>query len=100
MVWSRRVTFVTGGNGFGAGVFNGNPVPVAGTPILTLKGTDITGNEAAGGAAGAGGTGGLGQGGGLYNQTGAEAFADSETTMTGNHASTSDDDVFGVVTPI
>ena len=53
-----------------------------------------------GGAAGAGGTGGLGQGGGLYNQIGAVARADGDTRIIGNNASTSDDDVFGVVTPI
>ena len=89
-----------GGNGFGGGIFNGNPVPVPGTPILTLLGTKVTDNQAIGGAAGAGGAAGLGLGGGLYNQTGALAFADSQTKISGNHATDGNDDVFGVVTPI
>jgi hypothetical protein len=88
-----------GGNGFGGGIFNGNPVPVAGTPILTLLGTTVTHNEAQGGAAGAGGTDGLGEGGGLYNQFGARAFVDKHTKIKGNKASTSGDEIFGIVTP-
>ena len=55
--------------------------------------------KAIGGAAGAGGTVGLGQGGGLYNQTGAVAFANTHFRFKGNKASTSNDDVFGTVTP-
>jgi hypothetical protein len=91
-----------GGNALGGGIFNGNPPPAPGTPdrVVVLIGTRVTGNQAVGGAAGAGGTVGLGQGGGLYNQTGATAYADVFTAITGNTASTSDDDVFGVVTPI
>jgi hypothetical protein len=89
-----------GGNGFGGGIFNGNPAPVPGTPILTLRGTTVTANRAAGGAAGAGGSEGEGRGGGLYNQIGALAFVDMSTKIKGNQATTSDDDVFGTVTPI
>ncbi len=91
-----------GGNAFGGGIFNGNPPPAPGTPdrVLYLYGTHVTDNQAVGGAAGAGGTAGLGQGGGLYNQTGALAFVDAFTTITGNDATTSDDDIFGIVTPI
>jgi hypothetical protein len=86
-----------GGDGPGGGIFNGNPVPVAGNPILYLYGTNVTGNQAVGGAAGAGGTEGLGVGGGLYNQVGAVAYADARTGIKGNKATTSDDDIFGIV---
>jgi hypothetical protein len=89
-----------GGNAFGGGVANANPVPVAGTPILTLLRTLVAGNQASGGAAGAGGVTGAGVGGGLYNQVGAIANVDALTDITGNHASTSNDDIFGTLTPI
>jgi hypothetical protein len=39
-------------------------------------------------------------GGGLYNQAGAVAELDSHSKVKGNTASTSDDDVFGTLTPI
>ena len=64
-------------------------------PVLDLDGTNVTGNQAVGGAAGAGGVDGAGVGGGLYNQIGAVAFVDTHTKIKGNKASTSDDDVFG-----
>jgi hypothetical protein len=88
-----------GGNAFGGGVFNGNPGggPV---PTVTLEGTNVTANQAVGGAAGSGGAAGQGVGGGVYNKTGAVAFVDAFTTIHGNKASTSNDDVFGVLTPI
>jgi hypothetical protein len=89
-----------GGNAFGGGIANANPIPVAGTPILTLLGTHVTGNQAIGGAAGAGGAVGSGVGGGLYNQLGALADINVFTSISGNAASTSDDDVFGTVTLI
>jgi hypothetical protein len=41
---------------------------------------------------------GNGQGGGVYIATGADACIDLATIITGNHASTSDDDVFGTFT--
>ena len=73
----------------------------AGTPAtLTVTGSTVTGNQATGGAAGAGGSAGLGVGGGVYLTDGGIACLDvwTSTHVTGNHASTSDDDIFGVFT--
>ena len=90
-----------GGNALGGGIANFNPAPpLPGPPIITLLGTLVTGNSATGGAAGAGGASGTGIGGGLYNQVGALANVDAFAGITGNHASTSNDDIFGTVTPI
>jgi hypothetical protein len=96
-----------GGNGgfaSGGGIYKGNTggtgTPQPGTAILDLDGTNVTANQVAGGAAGAGGVTGTGVGGGLSNQAGAVAEADAFTTIKGNKASTSDDDVFGIVTSI
>jgi hypothetical protein len=83
-----------GGNGQGGGVFNGAPNPF-GTPSLTLLHSRVALNRADGGAAGEGGSAGLGQGGGLYLTPGGVACADLLTVIVGNHASTSDDEVFG-----
>jgi hypothetical protein len=83
-----------GGNGLGGGVFNGGPNPF-GTPSLTLDRSLVVLNRADGGAAGDGGSAGLGQGGGLYLTPGGTACADLRTAIFANHASTSDDDVFG-----
>jgi hypothetical protein len=68
--------------------------------VLTLEGTNVTANRAVGGQAGSGGSAGSGVGGGVYNLMGAVAFADAFTTIHGNKATTSNDDVFGVLTPI
>jgi hypothetical protein len=57
----------------------------------------VTGNQADGGAADSGGQDGQGVGGGVYVQSGATVYADALTVISGNHASTSDDDVFGVI---
>ena len=84
-----------GGNGHGGGVFNGGPSPV-GTPSLTLDRSLVVFNRADGGAAGTGGVAGLGVGGGLYLALGGVASADL-TAVLANDASTSDDDVFGVL---
>jgi hypothetical protein len=83
-----------GGNGFGGGLYND------GTSSLTVTGSTITGNQATGGAAGSGGTAGLGEGGGLYLAVGGAACLDAFTQahVTNNHASTSDDDIFGSFT--
>jgi hypothetical protein len=83
-----------GGNAFGGGVFND------GQCSLTVTGSTITDNSATGGAAGSGGRAGLGQGGGLYLADGGIACLDAFTLahVTGNHASTSDDDIFGTFT--
>jgi hypothetical protein len=85
----------SGGNGQGGGLFNGGSSPF-GTSSLTLQGSLVVFNQAEGGA-GQGGSEGLGQGGGLYLTPGGTACADLLTTIFGNHASTSDDDVFGVL---
>jgi len=82
-----------GGNGLGGGVFNGAPNPF-GVPSLTLEDSLVVLNRAEGGAAGAGGSAGLG--GGLYLAPGGVAHAD-RTAVFANDASTSDDDVFGIL---
>jgi hypothetical protein len=83
-----------GGNGLGGGIFNGAPNPF-GTPTVTLRRSLVAFNRAVG-VASDGGTAGLGQGGGLYLSPGAVASADL-TGILFNDASTSDDDVFGVL---
>jgi hypothetical protein len=85
-----------GGDGQGGGVFNGGPSP-QGAPTLTLLRSAVLFNRADGGAAGVGGSAGRGQGGGLYLTPGGVACADLLTVIVANAASTSDDDVFGVL---
>jgi hypothetical protein len=84
-----------GGNGLGGGIFNGGPSPV-GTPSLTLQQSLVMLNRAEGGASN-GGSAGLGVGGGLYLAPGGVATADLMTAILVNSASTSDDDVFGIL---
>jgi uncharacterized protein (TIGR03118 family) len=85
-----------GGNGQGGGIWNGFPNPAGGTPsTLTILDSTIVNNRADGGAAGSGGSDGLGQGGGIYIVAGGTVCVDLVTDITDNHASTSDDDVFG-----
>jgi hypothetical protein len=80
-----------GGNGLGGGIFqDGNA-----HSTLTLLGDTIDNNHAIGGAAGLGGNDGEGVGGGLYLTSGGVACADVLTIVACNHATTSDDDVFG-----
>jgi hypothetical protein len=78
-----------GGNGLGGGVWNN-----AGSD-LTLDHDAITLNQADGGADTAGGNAGLGVGGGLYNL--GHVVKDAATDIIGNHASTSNDDCFGLL---
>ena len=61
---------------------------------MYLDYVDITGNQATGGTAGAGGQDGQGIGGGVYIFNGGRVSA-RHTNISGNHASTSNDDVFG-----
>jgi hypothetical protein len=77
-----------GGNGFGGGVYND------GQSTLTITGSTISNNQATGGTAG------LGEGGGLYLDSGGIVCLDVFTSkhVSGNTASTSYDDVFGVFT--
>jgi hypothetical protein len=78
-----------GGNGLGGGLFNGLGSPDE-VPTATFSNTNVTANQALGGAAGAG------IGGGIYN-TGTVYV--HKVVVAGNKASTSNDDVFGVLTP-
>lgn len=87
-----------GGNGQGGGIWNGPPNPVGGTPAtLTIVHSAIIDNRADGGTAGSAGSAGLGQGGGVYLVAGGTVCVDLATDITDNHASTSDEDVFGVL---
>ena len=86
-----------GGNGQGGGIKTDGPSPF-GTASLTLTRCTIVDNEADGGAAGEGGSAGLGQGGGVYVTPGGIASKDRATVIKHNHASTSDDNVFGNLT--
>jgi hypothetical protein len=81
-----------GGNGLGGGAFNDA------TSLLTLKASIVTGNHANGGDGAGGGADGQGIGGGIYNL--GTFFLDALTIVRFNHASTSDDDIFGSFVPI
>jgi hypothetical protein len=83
-----------GGNALGGGIFSAGPSP-ADTVNLTLTRTVVVDNRADAGPGGVGGNPGLGQGGGLYVDPSGTACADAATVIAANHASTSDDDVFG-----
>jgi hypothetical protein len=81
-----------GGNGFGGGVFID-----AGASARVITSL-IIGNQADGGAAGTGGSAGQGVGGGVFNL--GTFFLDAASILLGNDASTSNDNVFGPITPI
>jgi hypothetical protein len=81
-----------GGNGQGGGLFID-----AGTTATVLASV-IAGNRADGGAAATGGAAGQGSGGGVYNL--GTFDLDAASVIAGNHASTSDNNVFGPITPI
>jgi hypothetical protein len=85
-----------GGDGLGGGIFNGG-LPTFNASELALGGTLVVANRAEGGAAGTGGSAGLGVGGGIYLAPGGVASA-SRALVFANDASTSDDDVFGILT--
>jgi hypothetical protein len=80
-----------GGSGLGGGIYEDA------LSILTLANVTVASNHANGGAAGIGGNDGQGVGGGLYLAPGATACADLLTVIVGNHATTSDDDAFGIL---
>jgi hypothetical protein len=82
-----------GGNGLGGGLYNEAYAQTA------LMGTQIVNNQAIGGTADSGGTDGSGLGGGVYNAQGGVVTADPDTIITGNHASTADDDISGDIEP-
>jgi hypothetical protein len=81
-----------GGNGYGGGVFNDMG---ATTTVLTSV---ITLNQADGGEGGAGGSDGQGVGGGVYNL--GTFYLDAASVIIGNHTSTSNDNIFGPITPV
>src|SRR5262249_22649896 len=80
-----------GGDGEGGGIFQDE------LSTLTLLGATVEHNRARGGAAGLGGSDGEGEGGGLYVEPGGKACADVLTLIFANHATSSDDDVFGTL---
>lgn len=75
-----------GGDAQGAGIYTDSE------STLTLLGSTVKKNRA---LAGSGATPGTGVGGGIYIATGGTVCADAFTIITGNFASTSEDDVFG-----
>ena len=89
LVALNRATGGPGGLGAGGGIFNGAPTTL-GMPALALSRTLVALNRAVGGPSGSG------LGGGLYIAPGGVATA-GETLFFGNDASTSDDDVFGIL---
>src|SRR5262249_38385755 len=76
-----------GGNGFGGGAFN-DP-----TSALTFTNSTVSENHANGGDGDGAGLDGQGIGGGVYNL--GTLAVDVLTQVRKNHASTSDDDIFG-----
>jgi hypothetical protein len=81
-----------GGDGQGGGLFNDTGA------TATVTTSTIVGNQAQGGDAGDGGSAGQGIGGGVYNLGTFEL--DAASIVVGNHASTSNDNVFGPITPV
>jgi hypothetical protein len=65
------------------------------TAQTMLSSSLVVANQASGGEAGPGGEDGHGIGGGVYILSGGMVSADAATLIFGNHASTSNDDVFG-----
>jgi hypothetical protein len=116
---SRLGASGNGGSALGGGIFNAVVNPIFGATTLTLEQWTVTANQATGGAGGAGGNGGAGLGGGLFNGFGATVtmthtnvtaneagrgiynlgtfYMDQFSAIEGNHASTSNDDVFGLI---
>jgi hypothetical protein len=88
-----------GGNGLGGGLYNDGSSSF-GVSSLTITGSLITHNDAAGGEGDEDGSAGQGIGGGAYLAAGGSARFDVFTAahVKRNHASTSNDDVFGVFT--
>jgi hypothetical protein len=82
-----------GGSGSKGGNGTGGGLSVLAGSSAAVSTSIIVANQAQGGAAGAGGTKGSGVGGGVYN-LGTFTF-DAFAVINGNHASTSNDDIFG-----
>ena len=83
-----------GGDGWGGGLAN-----LLGA-TLSVTASTVTGNHANGGSGSGGGSDGQGIGGGVYFATGTTVCLDTDTVANifGNHASTSNNDIFGVYT--
>lgn len=80
----------SGSNGQGGGIYNGNQF--AGTnPVVTMTQTRVVANRATGGIRG------QGIGGGIYT---VGTFNFTGGLLRGNHASTSEKDLFGILTPV
>jgi hypothetical protein len=86
-----------GGNGLGGGIYNDGSTAF-GASSVTITGSAITDNQAQGGQGAGPGNDGQGIGGGAYLAAGSIASKDVLTVIAHNHASTSNDDVFGVFT--
>jgi hypothetical protein len=78
---------LAGGSAQGGGIFN------AGTGVLVIDGTTVTGNTASGGAGGnatgngsSGGKGGMAQGGGVFNDIGGQLTFQNNSQVNGNTA--------------
>lgn len=79
-----------GGDGLGGGLF-------VGSGSVTLEDVLVNGNQSQGGVDSEGNSSGNGRGGGVYVDSSATVTADTETRIAGNHASKSDDEVFGSI---
>jgi hypothetical protein len=66
-----------------------------GAGTATLQATSLFLTDASGGSAGPGGSAGNGLGGGAYVAATTTVTADAHTHIFANHASTSNDDIFG-----
>ena len=63
-----------------------------------LEAVLVSGNQSQGGADSQGNTSGNGLGGGIYVDPSASATANMQTLIAGNQASTSNNDVWGIIT--
>jgi hypothetical protein len=88
-----------GGNGLGGGIYNDGATDF-GVSSLTITSSAISHNDADAGAGGAGGSAGQGVGGGLYLADGGIVCIDTPTVVNikKNHASTSNNNIYGVFT--
>jgi hypothetical protein len=84
-----------GGNGLGGGIYNDGSTAV-GISSLSVTGSSITYNVADGGEEFVGRDDGQGIGGGLYLAAGGIVGIDTTTVVKKNHASTSNENIFGV----
>lgn len=90
----------SGGDGLGGGIYNGaastHSSNLGAATILRVEASSITENKAQGGVAADGISAGVGVGGGVY--TLGQFDLDAFTVFLKNKATTSDDDIYGVIT--